>query len=251
MNHRLRTSFIAAAIVGSATLLGGCAQRPPASSDAGPPKELGERAVFETTTTTALSDSTPDTSAGETTTTATAVAHPSTTTTARAGGVAATATTVPAKPLGGSVTDGQGDNGVGAPHYADVAAVSLEDRGSELRTTVTFAAGIPRTLASGEVMGVGVDLFRTNERESDYQLFATGRADGWTAYLDTPDGFVKYPGAFTVSGATLAFTVPWSSVGGHTAAKYSTFADWSKAAVAVVAQSGQDSAPDQGTAPLA
>jgi hypothetical protein len=244
----------------SAVLLGACVRQPKPASDAGPPKDLGERAVFETTTTTIAPDGSappPSSGAAPTTTAASSAATTAgrgatTTTTARGGTSGGTSvTSTPSKPLGGTVTDRSGDNGLESPDYADVVSVALEDTGRELRATITFTSGVPRTLAQGEVMGVGVDLFRTNERESDYQLFATGRADGWTAYLDTPDGFVKYPGSFTISGTTLVFSVPWTSVGGHAPATFSTFADWSKAAVAVIAQTGQDSAPDQGTAPLA
>jgi hypothetical protein len=251
----LRTRSLAIVIaVGCSLVVGACARGPRTVADAGPPKDLGERAVFAPTTA-APEGSTPSGPAASTTTTTTAAGSVGTAgtnalTTTRSGGSGST-TTAPPKPLSGSVTDSPADNGLEAPDYADVATVALEDTGSELRATVTFATSVPRTLAEREVMGVGVDLFRTNDRESDYQLFATGRADGWTAYLDTPDGFVKFPGSFTISGAALTFSVPWTSVGGHVGASFSTFADWSKAAVAVVAQTGQDSAPDRGTSPLA
>jgi hypothetical protein len=257
MMNRSRSLAIvlAAAVLACSPALGACARGPKTVADAGPPHDLGERAVFAPTTT-APEGSAPGGSAPTTTTTAAGSAGAggtnASTTTARPGdGGTTTSTTVPQKPLRGAVTDGPGDNGLEAPDYADLSTIVLEDTGTDLRATVTFATAVPRTLAEREVMGVGVDLFRTNERESDYQLFATGRADGWTAYLDTPDGFVKYPGTFTISGAALTFSVPWRSIGGHVGANVSTFADWSKAAVAVVAQTGQDSAPDQGTTPLA
>jgi hypothetical protein len=255
---RSRPSLFAFVLV-AIGVLGGCVRQSTPSSDAGPPKDLGRRAVFATTTTT-----TTTTADAPSTTTAPAGTSPASgrgasaaTTTTVAGpgrsreGTGSTTTTGPAKPLGGSVTDAADDNGLEAPDYADVVTVALEDTGADLRATVTFAAALPRTLAEGEVMGVGIDLFRSNARESDYQLFATGRADGWTAYLDTADGFVKYPGTFTVAGPTLVFRIPWSTVGGHAPATFSSFADWSHATVALVARTGQDSAPDRGTAPLA
>ena len=145
--------------------------------------------------------------------------------------------------------DRSGDAGPGTPPYADVVAVSVEDDGTNARVTVRFAGDVPARLPENEVSGVGVDFFRsTTQLESDYQLFADGQPDGWYAYLQTPDGFVKYPGTFGVGGSRLVFTVPWSALGAPRSGAFSAFADWTRSATTNLA--GEDHAPDLGSAPF-
>jgi hypothetical protein len=118
--------------------------------------------------------------------------------------------------------------------------------GTNARITVTMHATIPNPMPSGEEMAVGVDLYRTaTQQESDYQLYASGNADGWAAYLDTPSGFVRYPGTFQIGDARLVFTVPWSSLGGLRAAYARAFMDWDRNGV-VLNDAGEDHAPDSG-----
>jgi len=88
------------------------------------------------------------------------------------------------------------------------------------------AATVPGALADREVEGVGIDLFRSSSDESDYQVFLDGGRHGWRAFLQTPDGFVDFPGTFTVRGRTLQVAVPWSAVGGREDAEASVFVDW-------------------------
>ena len=115
--------------------------------------------------------------------------------------------------------------------------------------TVTVAGDLPLRAAAGETIGIGVDLYRSSSgRESDYQLFADGEPDGWFAYLETPRGFVRYPGAFALGGQRLVFTVPWRAVGSVTAGRFSAFADWSQRTSAVTGNdASNDSAPALGT----
>jgi hypothetical protein len=100
-------------------------------------------------------------------------------------------------------------------------------------------------------MGIGVDLYRTvTQGESDYQLFADGGPDGWFAYLQTPKGFVRYPGSFALSGARLVLTVPWSSLGGRRSGRFSAFVDWTQGGRPGTLggnASSQDLAPEVGT----
>lgn len=152
----------------------------------------------------------------------------------------------------GSVDDPNGDAGLLAPSYADVKRVTVQDNGTRVRVTVQMAAAFPTPLSSDEVMGIGVDLFKTAKRESDYQLFADGEPDGWYAFLQTPTGFVQYPGTFEVGGDLLVFTVDWKALGDIRGTLFSAFADWSKkSAVAAVNSSSSDKAPSAGHSPFA
>jgi hypothetical protein len=148
----------------------------------------------------------------------------------------------------GGVSDGSGDAGLQAPAYADLATVSIVDTG-RARIVVDVGAGFPGRLAAGEVMGVGVDLYRGNGTESDYQVFADGSSEGWFAYLQTPGGFVEFPGTFLIGGRRMVFEVPWASIGAPPAGSFRSFIDWSKKATPIN-QFGQDLSPNSGKAPF-
>ena len=148
-----------------------------------------------------------------------------------------------------TLDDAKGDQGLGGPAYGDLRSVVLASNGSNLRVTVTLAGALPPRPASRESLGIGVDLYqRTTQTESDYQLFADGGPDGWFAYLQTPRGFVRYPGTFGLTGAQLVFTVPWSSVGSRTSGAFSAFADWTQGGRAGLTgnPSSHDEAPTLG-----
>lgn len=127
-----------------------------------------------------------------------------------------------------SADDRRGDHGLGAD-YGDLTGFGVVDTGDAARLTVTVAATIPARLADGEVMGVGVDVYRTDDRESDYQVFLDGGSDGWVAYLQTPRGFTRFPGSFSLAGNRLVVTVPWSALGGERDASVAAFVDWTNA----------------------
>jgi hypothetical protein len=147
-----------------------------------------------------------------------------------------------------NASDRAGDRAMGAPPYADLVSVVIESDAKDLRVSVSVASNLSAALNAGEVMGIGVDLYRDNRsRESDYQLFAEGSQDGWYAYLQTPDGFVQYPGTFRLGGQHVLFQVPLQSVDGLSARAASTFLDWSERGVVVNAASS-DRAPDSGRA---
>jgi hypothetical protein len=148
-----------------------------------------------------------------------------------------------------ALTDPARDAGLDAPAYADLRSITLADNGQSLRVEVTVAGTLPAQAEAGETIGIGVDLYRPGTaRESDYQLFADGEPDGWFAYLDTPRGFVRYPGTFALGGSRLIFTVPWSSVGNPRTGRFSAFVDWSRRSTAVTGnKSSNDYAPIAGT----
>ena len=149
-----------------------------------------------------------------------------------------------------TATDSAHDAGAVTPPYADLRAVTIEDDGTNARVTVRFAGAVPAALPGNETEGVGVDFYRDVTRtESDYQLFADGEPDGWYAYLQTPKGFVKYPGRFGIGGDSLVFTVPWSALGSPRSGRFAAFADWTRSAAAANV-SGEDHAPDLATAPF-
>lgn len=127
--------------------------------------------------------------------------------------------------------------------------MTVIDTGRRARIVVDAGAPFPERLADGEVMGLGVDLFRGAGSESDYQVFADGSSEGWFAYLQTPRGFVSFPGSFLIGGRRMVFEVPWPALGRIRGDNFSAFLDWSKRAVPLN-QSGQDRAPDSGTSPF-
>lgn len=125
--------------------------------------------------------------------------------------------------------DRTGDQGLQGPSYGDLLRVEVADDGHDARVTVVLAGTLPVRAAARESIGVGVDFFSSaTQRSSDYQLFADGEPDGWFAYLDTPRGFVRYPGTFAVGGTRIVFTVPWSALGGRSRGYVSAFADWTQ-----------------------
>ena len=144
-----------------------------------------------------------------------------------------------------SAADAGGDAGLEAPGYADLRSLTIETDGTSARVTLDLGGAIPERLAEGEVMGLGVDLFRSSGSESDFQLFAEGTPDGWYAHLQTPDGFVRYSGVFAVGGTKVLFQLPWSMLGGPPPFRVSSFSDWSRKRIAVNA-SADDALPNQG-----
>lgn len=149
----------------------------------------------------------------------------STGTSGTTGATGATTTGLSWRPVG-QARDAGGDHGNG-PAYADLSSLTLEDDGTHLRLTVQVGATLPGTLGTGEVQGVGVDLYRLSRDESDFQVFLDGGEHGWRGFLQTPRGFVRYPGTLSVAGRTLVAVVPWSALGGRADAQVSAFADWS------------------------
>jgi hypothetical protein len=149
-------------------------------------------------------------------------------------------------------SDFRGDADPSAPGYADLIGITIEDNGAQARVTLTVNGTLPAKTAAEEVMGVGIDLYRQGNtgRESDYQLFADGEPTGWYAYLQTPKGFVRYPGTFALGGGRVVFTVPWSAIGSPRSGRYAAFVDWTRKTGALTGNDGSnDYAPLVGTAP--
>lgn len=207
------------------------------ASDDGAPDDTGPTASTG-------SDGASDTRPGSATTGSTSRAGPS------GGGATSTTPTSPSYRVVVDVADPTGDAGVQARPYGDLVRVRVQDDGTRARVTVSFAGELPAPPADGEVIGVGVDVFRTNDDESDYQLYALGNADGWRAGVQSGDDWVDYPGTFELGADRLVFTLPWSSLGGRRPGAVSVFADWSKSAVAVVAEASEDHLPDRGSHPF-
>ncbi|HYH27226.1 MAG TPA: hypothetical protein VEA19_00445 [Actinomycetota bacterium] len=146
-----------------------------------------------------------------------------------------------------TITDRSGDAGLQVPGYADLAEVSIQSRAERARVVVDVASAFPGRLEEGEVIGVGVDFFVGDGSESDYQLFVDGSDEGWFAYLQTPEGFVRYPGSFSIGGRRMAFDLPWGSLGNARRANVSAFVDWS-APGTPLNRASEDRAPDEGRA---
>lgn len=153
----------------------------------------------------------------------------------------------------GDQPDVEGDHGLEGPDTADAVRVTIEARDGTARVSVEFAAAVPERLGEEEVMGVGVDLYRPGNDDlgrSDYQVFADGGPEGWFAYLQTPEGFVPYPGRFILAGPRMIWELPWGSLGSLNAGDFRAFVDWSGPGVAVVKKVSQDWVPNSGRAPF-
>ncbi len=142
-------------------------------------------------------------------------------------------------------SDRAGDAGVEGPRWADLTRLAVLTAGDDLIVVVELADTAPEQLDEGEVVGIGVDLFRPGTGESGYQLFVDGGSDGWHAYLQTPEGFVAYPGTFAVGGSRLELQVPWRAVGDPREAEVRAFLDWSGEAL-VTNLVARDDLPDRG-----
>lgn len=125
-----------------------------------------------------------------------------------------------------SLTDPSADHGDG-PDYADLAQVSLHEQDGRVRMHVTLARAVPRRLRAREAQAVGIDLFRTSSDHGDFQVLLDGGRGGWRAFLHTPDGYVDFPGLFSVDGRNLRVDLPWDAIGGRDAAEVSAFVEWS------------------------
>ena len=122
-----------------------------------------------------------------------------------------------------SVADTAGDHGEQGPDWADLASAEMTEIANDLRVTLRYHGELPATPPKGEVPLVGVDI-----GDEGYQLFVEGGGESWTAYLDTPEGFVEYPGTFRLAGSALVLQVPFSAVGSPTRAPVRVFAEWSR-----------------------
>lgn len=178
---------------------------------------------------------------GATTSTSTSFPESTSSTSAAPTTTASEPTSARLDPLRFSDPSGDADPG---PGYADADLLAFDDLGDELRVTVSVVGDVPSTLADSEVMGIGVDFSRSDEAESDYQLFADGGSDGWRAFLQTPEGFVQYPGQFAVGGDLVQFTIPWTSVGGRQTWLLSGFVDWGRPNALGLVERSSDLVPD-------
>jgi hypothetical protein len=97
------------------------------------------------------------------------------------------------------------------------------------------------------VLWLGIDLLEGADGESAYQVFVDGGSDGWRAYLQTPEGFVSYPGSFGIGGDRIELRVPWEALGDPAGGPVDAFLDWSRARPLLNAAS-RDRAPDRGSA---
>ena len=145
----------------------------------------------------------------------------------------------------GGASDAAGDVSGQSPRYADITELLIESNDARARVTVAVASAIPDALDNGEVQGIGIDFYRSENAESDYQLFIDGGDEGWRAFLQSPDGVVEYPGSFGVGGRVFVLELPWEALGGRQPARVNMFVDWSKRDTPLN-RVGNDRAPDEG-----
>lgn len=135
----------------------------------------------------------------------------------------ATATTVDEPRVLLAVADAAGDHGSQGPAWTDLRALELVEVGEDLRVTLRFEGSLPQPPPAGEVPLLGVDI-----GAEGYQLFVEGGGESWAAYLDTPEGFVPYPGTFELAGRAMVLQVPFNAVGSPTRAPVRAFVEWSR-----------------------
>lgn len=145
------------------------------------------------------------------------------------------------------LSDASGDFGLtGGPDYADLTGLRIDDDGGRVRLTVSVAGAVRERLDDGEVVGIGIDIYRSSRQESDYQVFLDGGSHGWRAFLQTPRGFVRFPGTFAIDGGrSMIVEIPWSDLGGRKSGRVAAFADWSNGSGALSSTS-HDGIPDAG-----
>ena len=139
-----------------------------------------------------------------------------------------------------ATADPAADHGRG-PTYADLRGLDLSERDDRLRITLTLDGVAPARLAVREVQGVGIDFFTTGGKESDHQVVLDGGDHGWRGYLQTPDGFVRFPGTLELDGPVVTVTLPWDAVGGRRGT-VSAFVDWS-AGTSMLSTDGTEKLP--------
>lgn len=122
-----------------------------------------------------------------------------------------------------AVADAAGDHGARGPDWTDLRALELVEVGNDLRVTLRFGGQLPAAPPEGEVPLIAVDI-----GDDGYQLFVEGGGESWAAYLDTPQGFVAYPGTFELAGSAIVLQVPFNAVGSPTRAPVRAWVEWSR-----------------------
>lgn len=143
------------------------------------------------------------------------------------------------------IDDPAGDVGPEGPDWADLVRLVLEDNGATLRVTIDFAGTLPTVLGEDEVVGIGVDLLREDDGESRYQLFVDGGSDGWYAYFQRQDGFMAFPGTFSLGDTRIVLTIPAEVIGNPVEGEWRSFLDWSGEGL-VLRPVAHDRAPEEG-----
>lgn len=197
-------------------------------TDGGASSAVSPPADGAATPTSAEPTSPPSASRGATASPSGPVGDPSPATSPSAPASPAPASPGPPPPRAGpvvllAVTDAAGDHGARGPDWADLRALELEEVGEDLRVTARFSGPLPAAPPEGEVPLMGIDI-----GDQGYQLFVEGGGGAWAAYLDTPDGFVEYPGTFELAGRAMVLQVPFNALGSPTRAPVRAFVEWSR-----------------------
>lgn len=127
-----------------------------------------------------------------------------------------------------ALSDARGDHGIEGPAWVDLVTFEFVDLGSELEVTLRFAAELPSAPPDGEVPLIGVDILEQESGESAYQLFVEGGGQQWGAHLQTPQGFVPFPGTFVIGGRAMTLTLPWNTLGSPTRGPVRAYVEWSR-----------------------
>lgn len=143
----------------------------------------------------------------------------------------------PARVVVLGVPDAGGDHGLEGPAWVDLVSLEFVDVGNDLEVTLRFAAELPSAPPEGEVPLIGVDILEQENGESAYQLFVDGGGQEWGAHLQTPQGFVPFPGTFVIGGRAMTLTLPWNALGSPTRGPVRAYVEWSRESLLINPQS--------------
>ncbi|MFN2587664.1 MAG: hypothetical protein ABR613_06070 [Actinomycetota bacterium] len=134
------------------------------------------------------------------------------------------------------------------PDFADILSTLVEGSPKSFRVTITFRGELPERMPDDKTYMVAGVALAGDKRHDGYAFGAQADADGWTPYGGSKDGGAAgYPGTFSLQGAKLVFTVPWSAVGGPRPFEWYSQGTWFRSLAGTTHYSA-DNVPNEGPA---
>lgn len=145
-----------------------------------------------------------------------------------------------------SVVDAMGDaEGQGqVPAWVDLTGGMLVDSGPALKAMASFAAALPARMPDNRTVATnGIQLLLPKDKKA--YLYAEGGPQGWKAYLVRNKTSALPPGAFSLNGTEMHWSVPWAELGNPTRIDWGLHLSWTRTTLLKV-DYAFDSAPDSG-----